>query len=162
MIRTIFILFAAAIVMSACSGTKQAIVREPGTYTAVTVPVLSDLWLDGSVQLATKAKRGCGQLSKNLLPAAADQDVTLDIEGNRDIFFQASRADAQTKCKKAGMFYATRGNVYTLKLETKNNQCEVSLLEKTPRGAQNKINTYPVFVSPVDGIKVCENKENLY
>ena len=162
MFRNILILLAAAIAMAGCSSTKAPVVRKLGSFTSITFPVVSDLWADGNVQLAAKNKNGCGEFSKNILPATSDKDLTLDIEGNRDIFFHISRADAQVECNKIGIFYVTKGNVYTLNLETKNKQCEISLIEKTPGGAKNKISTYPAHASMVDGIKVCENKDILY
>jgi hypothetical protein len=162
MFNKILFLLAAAVVMAGCSSTPPPVVRKPGSYTAITFPVVSDLWVDGNVQLATKNKNGCGEFSKNILPATPDKDFTLDIEGNRDIFFHISRADAQVECNKIATFYVTKGSVYTLNLETKNRQCEISLIEKTPGGAQNKTKTYPAHASMVDGIKVCENKDRLY
>ena len=162
MFSKVLILLAAVIAMAGCSSTNTPVARKAGSFTSITFPVFSDLWVDGNVQLAAKNKNGCGEFSKNILPAASDKDFTLDLEGNRDIFFHISRADAQIECNKIGTFYVTKGNIYTLNLETKNKQCEISLMEKTPNGTKNKINTYPAHASRVDGIKVCENKDRLY
>lgn len=161
MLNKILFLLAAAIVMAGCSSTAH-VERTPGTFTALTIPVVSDLWVNGVLQLSKKNKKGCGEFSKNMLPATSDQDFTVDMEANQDTFFHISRADAQVECNKYGIFYVTKGNQYILNLETKNKQCEISLIEKTPNGAQSKIKTYPVYVSTVDGIKVCENKDKLY
>lgn len=162
MFYKILILLAATIVMAGCSSTKTPVVRKPGSFTSITIPVFSDQWVNGNVQLATKNKNGCGAFSNNILPATSDKDFTSDIEGNQDIFFHISRSDAQIECNKIGMFYATKGNEYSLNLVTKNKQCEISLIEKTPGGTKNKIQTYPAHASMVDGIKVCENKDRLY
>jgi hypothetical protein len=161
MFNKILLLLASAIVMAGCSSTS-APVRKPGSFTAITFPVVSDLWLDGKAQLTTRDNKGCGEFANNLLPPTPSKDVSVDIEGNRDIFFHVSRADAQIECNKVGTFYATKGNEYLLNLETKNRQCEISLIEITPKGAKNKIKTYPAFASQVNGIKVCENKDRLY
>lgn len=162
MLRQTITLLAATVLVAGCSSTGSSVARKPGTFTAINVPVHSDLWLDSVVQVATKKHRGCGELSKNLLPATADKDFSTDIEGDQDIFFHVSRADAQVECNKYGMFYATKGNEYTLKLETNNRQCQVSLVEKSPKGTQQKINTYPAHVSQANGVKVCANKSDLY
>lgn len=161
--RTLYLL-AAAIVLTGCSSTKTpaAVERKAGSFTSITIPVFSDQWVGGNVQLATKDKNGCGAFSNNILPATSDKDLTSDIEGNRDIFFHISRADGQLECNEVGMFYAASGNEYTLNIVTKNKQCEISLIEKTPGGIQNKIQTYPAYASIVDGIKVCTNKDRLY
>ena len=136
--------------------------RRPGSYTAVFLPVMADKWNGGIVQLAVKDKNGCGHLENNILPNLIDDDYIVDIEGDRDIFFHISQSNAQTACTKNGMFFAIRGNTYTFKFEIKNNQCEFSLLEKSPNGVQNTINSYPSHVSKVDGVRVCENKYKLY
>jgi hypothetical protein len=60
------------------------------------------------------------------------------------------------------MFYATKGYEYTVKFEIRNKQCEFSLLEKAPNGVQHKTSTYAPYVSNVDGVKVCENKDKFY
>ncbi len=160
MLNKILILIATTITMAGCSFGPA--VRPAGTFTSLTVPVNSDIWADGNVQLATKDKRGCGELSKNMITGLVDKDLDIDIEGNRDIFFHLSRADAQVECNKFGIFYATKGNQYTLNLETKNKQCEISMIEKTPSGKQSKINTYQAFVSIEDSAKVCTDKRKLY
>ena len=163
MLNKSLIILAATITLVGCSSTKAPpVVLKPGSYTALTIPVFTDLWANGVAQFATKNKNGCGEFSGNVLPASPDQDFNLDIEGDRDIFFHISRADAQVACNKYGIFYATKGNEYILNLDTKNQQCEISLIEKTPKGTQSKINTYPAHESKVDGIKVCQNKDRLY
>ncbi len=162
MFRKILVLLASVAVAACSSNTPPTVVRVPGSYTALNLPVLEDKWEGGIVQLATKDKKGCGQFAANILPSPIDDDYIVDIEANRDIFFHIARTAAQTECNKIGLFYATKGNEYIVKFEVKNKQCEFSLLEKTPDGAQHKISTYPAYVSNVDGIKVCENKNNLY
>ena len=136
--------------------------RIPGTYTAVNLPVLAERWVDGVVQLASKEKNGCSKFPKNILPYPIEDDYTVDIEGNRDIFFHLSRADGEVDCNKYGMFYATKGNEYTFTFQVKNTQCVFTLTEKLPSGMQKKIPSYPAHVSSVDGVKVCENKDKLY
>lgn len=162
MFNKILFLLAATVAMAGCSSPTAPVVREAGSFTSITIPVFSDQWVAGKVQVATKNKNGCGAFSNNILPAVYDKDFTSDIEGNRDIFFHISRTDAQIECNKVGMFYATKGNEYSLNLVTKNKQCEISLIEKTPGGTKYKMQTYPAHVSMVDGIKVCENKDRLY
>ena len=164
MFNMIFILLAATIAISGCSSNTAPIPveRVPGTYTAINLPALSDQWGNGVLQLAPKNKNGCGQFLANILPSPVDDDYFVEIEGNRDTFFHVSRTGAQSECNLFGMFYATKGNEYIIKFEIKNKQCEFSLLEKTPRGSQSRISTYPSYVSAVDGIKVCESKEKLY
>jgi hypothetical protein len=162
MFNKILLLLAATSAMAGCSSPKPTVVRVAGSFTAITLPVFSDQWMDGNVQLATKNKQGCGAFSKNMLPTTYDKDLSIDIEGNRDIFFHIARADAHIACDKVGMFYATKGNEYSLNLVTKNKQCEISLIEKTPGGIKNKIQTYSAYASVDDGIKVCENKSKLY
>jgi len=159
--KTLYLL-TATIVMAGCSSPATPVVRKAGSFTSITIPVFSDQWADGKVQLATKTKRDCGAFAKNILPATFDKDFTSDIEGDRDMFFHISRADGQLVCNEVGIFYAKAGNEYTLNLVTKNKQCEISLMEKTPGGTQNKIQTYPAYASIVDGIKVCTNKDRLY
>jgi hypothetical protein len=161
--KTLYLL-TATIVMAGCSSsnTSAPVVRKAGSFTSITIPVFSDQWVDGKVQLATKTKRDCGAFAKNILPATYDKDFTSDIEGDRDMFFHFSRADGQLVCDEVGIFYAKAGNEYTLNLVTKNKQCEISLIEKTPAGNQNKIQTYQAYLSIVDGIKVCTNKDRLY
>ena len=162
MINKLLFLFAATIILAGCSSTVAPVARKPGTFTAITFPVFSELWVDGVVQVGIKDKKGCGVFSDNYLLTVHDTDFSVDIDGNQDIFFHLSRADAQIECNKIGTFYATKGNTYTLNLETKNRQCEISLLETKPSGIQNKIKTYPSYVSIVDTNKVCENKDKLY
>ena len=162
MINKLLILLASTFVFVGCSTTDTPVVRQPGTFTAITFPVFSELWVDGVVQMAIKNKNGCGVFSPNYLLTVHDTDFSVDIEGNQDIFFHVSRADAQIECNKIGTFYATKGNVYTLNLETKNKQCEISLLETKPNSVATKIKTYPSHVSIVDTTKVCENKDKLY
>jgi hypothetical protein len=162
MFNKTLISLAAALAMAACSTPEPPIVQRPASLTTITIPVFPAQWVDVNLRLATKAKRGCGAFAGNVLPAVYDRDFTLEIEGNRDIFFHISRTEPKFECNKVGMFYATRGNEYTLNLVTKDNQCEISLIEKTPDGASKSINTYPAHASMVDGIKVCENKDNLY
>lgn len=162
MFNKILILLAAAIAMVGCSSTKTPVARKPGSFTAITFPVVSDRWENGNVQLATNNRNGCGEFSNNVLPATADKDFSLDIEGDRDIFFHVSTTVGNISCNEFGLFFATKGNEYTLSLKTRDQRCVVSLIEKTPRGAQNKINTYPAYASTVDGIKVCMSKDKLY
>jgi len=90
-----------------------------------------------------KKQTGLRCIFENVLPATYDKDLSIDIEGNRDIFFHIARADAHIACDKVGMFYATKGNEYSLNLVTKNKQCEISLIEKTPSGIKNKIQPIP-------------------
>jgi len=167
MFSRILLVVAVTVVMLGCTGMGSSVERKPGTFTSVTFPVISDLWVDGTVQLATKNKNGCGNFSKNMLPHNEESDLNVDLEnvdleGSQDIFFHISRADAQVECNKFGIFYANKGNEYFLNLETKNKQCEISLTEKTPNGKQARIKTFPVHVSMVDGIKVCQSKDKLY
>lgn len=164
MFNKLFMVSAVTIAITGCSSTKETPVaqRKPGSFTTLTFPVVSDRWENGKVQLATKDPRGCGQFSSNVLPATFEKDVTLDIEGGRDIFFHVSRSEKNLVCNEVGLFYATKGNEYTVSLSMKNQQCVVSLMEKTPSGAQNKINTYPAYTAAVGGTKVCINKDWLY
>jgi len=164
MYNKLLILLIAAASIAGCSSNAPPppVVRKPGTYTALMLPVLADKWTNGVVQLVTKDKSGCGRFAANVLPNPVDDDYIVDIEGDRDIFFRIARTDGQTECTKVGMFYATKGNEYMVKFDIKNKQCEFSLTEKTPKGVQQKISTYPPYVSNVDGIKVCENKDKLY
>jgi hypothetical protein len=164
MFSKLFTLLAVTLALLGCSSTQEAPVvqRTSGSFTSLTFPVVSDQWENGKVQLATNNKRGCGEFSNNILPAIFENDFTLDIEGGQDIFFHISRSEQNLECKEVGFFYATQGNAYTLSLNIKNQQCVISLTEKTPDGALNKINTYPAYASRVDGIKVCRNKDLLY
>jgi hypothetical protein len=162
MSNKVFTVLLAAIVVAGCSSAPPPVVRKPGSFTSITFPVMTDLWADGKVQLATKNKNGCGELSDNIIPATFESDLAFEIEGNRDFFFRVARTDAQGVCDKVGIFYAAKGNEYTFNLSTKNNQCEISLTEKTPNGIQKAIKSYPAHVSAVDGKKVCENKDRLY
>jgi pectin methylesterase-like acyl-CoA thioesterase len=160
MFNKILILLAATITLAGCSSTPVA--RKPGSFTAITFPVSSERWENGSVQLATSKKYGCGKFSDNILPASVDKDFSVDIEGNQDTFFHVTRVDAKIACNESGFFYASKGNEYTLNVKAHGQQCIVTLTEKTPGGTQSKINTYPAFVSRADGIKVCTSKERLY
>jgi hypothetical protein len=164
MFNKLFMLSAVAIAMAGCASTKETPVvqRNPGSFTSLTFPVFSDKWENGKVQMATNNKRGCGEFANNILPATFEKDFTLDIEGGRDLFFHISRTEHNLVCNEVGLFYATKGNEYTLSLNITNQQCVVSLLEKTPSGRQNKINTYPAYTSAVGGAKVCINKDSLY
>lgn len=153
-----------SIVITGCATPPPPteVVRDPGTFTAITFPIISDQWDAGKVRLAVKGKHGCGVLAGDILPATATSDFSGDIDGNQDIFFDMTRTDGTRTCNKVGTFYATKGNVYTLNLVTRNNQCEISLTEKTPKGAERKIKTYPSYVSAANGSKICENKDKLY
>lgn len=164
MLNKIIILLAAMLSIAGCSSDAPppAAERVPGATTALFLPVMADNWVGGVVQVATKNKDRCGQFGANILPDPVDDDYIVEIAGNNDIFFHVFRLDAQTVCDKYGMFYATQGNEYLIKFLIKNNQCEFALLEKSPNGGQKEINTYPAHASKVDGIKVCEKKENLY
>jgi len=155
-------LIAATVAVAGCSTPDAPVVRVPGTFTSLSVPIISDQWLAGKIQLAIKNKKGCGEFSNDLLPPTSENDFTMDIEGNQDFFFHIARFDAQIECNKTGIFYAGRGNQYVLNLDLKNKQCEISLIEKKPDGNTYKIKTYPAHASVVDGIKVCENKNKLY
>lgn len=162
MFNKILVLFAAAIAMVGCANTNAPVeLRKPGS-TTLTIPVFSDQWMTWNVQLATKNKNGCAEFPQNILPAIFDKDFTLDIEGGRDIFFHVTREDERFKCDELGLFYAAQGNDYTLNLEIKNQQCIISMSEKTPNSTQNKIKIYPAYASVVDGIKVCTSKDRLY
>src|SRR5512139_1863163 len=119
MFRKILMLFAVAATMAGCSSTPPPVARKPGSFTAITFPVFSEQWGDGKVQLATNDGKGCGEFSANILPAIPDKDFTLDIDGGHDIFFHVSRADGKTQCDEFGLFYATKGNEYTLSLKAK-------------------------------------------
>ena len=162
MFNKILILAAAAIAIGGCSSTDIPVEVTSESSITITFPVFSNQWENGNVQLATRNKNGCGEFSNNILPAAADKDVTLDMEGGRDIFFHVSREDEKFKCDELGLFYATKGSEYTLSLDIKDQQCLISLIEKTPGGAQNKIKIYNAYASKVDGTKVCISKDKLY
>lgn len=163
MLHKIHLLGIIAVVVAACSTpAPPVVVREPGTFTAITFPIISDQWDAGKVRLAVKDKKGCGVLGADVLPETATADFSGDIDGNLDIFFDISRTDGKRTCDKVGTFYATKGNEYILNLVTSNNQCEISLTEKTPKGVERKIKTYPSYVSAANGNKVCENKDKLY
>ena len=151
--------------MAGCTTTPPqppVVVREAGTFTEITFPIISDQWDAGSVRLAVKDKRGCGVLTGDVLPETATTDFTGEVDGNQDIFFDISRTDGKITCNRVGTFYATKGNGYILNLVTSNNQCEVSLTETTPKGVERKIKTYPSYVSAVNAGKVCDNKDKLY
>ena len=60
------------------------------------------------------------------------------------------------------MFYATKGKEYLLNVNLKEQSCKISLIEKSANGEQREMNTYPAYVSQVDGVAVCENKDKLY
>jgi len=159
----IFILPLFILALAGCTtSAPPAVVREAGTFTAITFPIISDQWDAGKVRLAVKDKKGCGVLGADVLPETATADFTGDIDGNQDIFFDITRTDGKRTCNRVGTFYATKGNEYSLNVVTSNNQCEVSLSEKTPKGVERKIKTYPSYVSPVNNTKVCENKDKLY
>ncbi|HEY6095287.1 MAG TPA: hypothetical protein VIU93_10090 [Gallionellaceae bacterium] len=162
MFRKIFVLSLIALTVAGCAGTKAPVARKPGSFTSLTFPVSSDQWRNGQAQLAINNKRGCGEFAGNILPATADKDFTLDIEGGRDIFFHVSREGDNISCNEFGLFYAAKGNEYTLSLKMENQQCVVSMVEKTPSGAQNRIKTYPAYASTVDTRKVCLSKDMLY
>lgn len=130
--------------------------------TSITFPLVTDNWEEGTAQLATKDAKGCGVLSKDIFPASGDSDFSVEIEGNRDIFFHLTRSNSTNKCDFVRFFYATQGNEYLLNVDIKNQSCKISLIEKTPNGEQNEMNTYPAYVSEVDSVKVCENKDKLY
>lgn len=163
MLHKIHVLALITLAMAGCSTpAPPVVVREAGTFTAITFPIISDQWDAGNVRLAVKDKKGCGVFAGDVLPETATTDFTGDIDGNQDIFFDMTRTDGKLTCNKVGTFYSTKGNEYTLNLVTSNNQCEVSLTEKTPNGVARKIKTYPSYVSAVNGNKVCENKDKLY
>jgi hypothetical protein len=163
MLRNLVSFLALTIIVSGCSSpAPESVTREPGSYTELTVTAFSDLWLDGVVQLAPKDKRGCGEFSKNLLTPPLSKDFNTDVDGNRDVFFHINRSDSRTSCDRVGIFYAIKGNSYTLKLVPNNNQCEISLIEQNPNGIQKTINTYPAHKSIVNGKTVCLNKDKLY
>lgn len=163
MVRNLISFLAITILVGGCSSPSPLpVTRAPGSYTELTVTAFTELWLDGVVQLATKDKRGCGEFSKNLLTPPITKDFTSDIEGNSDIFFHLSRSDTRSNCDKVGVFYAVKGNTYTLKLESENNQCDLTLIERNPRGIQKSINTYPAHKSIANGTTVCLNKDKLY
>lgn len=163
MFRKLFTLLSVTLTLLGCSSTQEAPVqRKSGSFTSLTFPLVSDQWESGKVQLATSNKKGCGKFSNNILPDVFEKDFTLDIDGGQDIFFHISRTELNLECNEVGLFYATRGNEYTLSLNIKNQQCVLSLTEKKPGGAVNKINTYPAYASRVDGIKVCINNDQLY
>ena len=159
----IHVLALITLLISGCSAPlPPAVVREPGTFTTITFPSISEQWEAGKVRLATKNKNNCGIFAGDILPETTNSDFSGDVDGNQDIFFDMTRIDAKRTCNRIGTFYATKGNEYTLNLVTSNNQCEVSLLEKTPKGIERKIKTYPSYVSAANSNKVCENKDKLY
>lgn len=164
MFRNALLILAAASAIVGCA-TPTVLppeVRVPASSAAIFLPVVEDQWIGGLVQLAVKNKNGCGQFAGNILPDPIDDDYLVEIEANRDIFFNITRTDGKTECSKVGLFYASMGNEYIVKFTQTNKQCEFSLIEKTPSGAQKKIITYPSHVSMVDALKVCENKSKLY
>jgi hypothetical protein len=158
------LLYAVIITLTGCASDlpPETPERAPGTFTAINIPALTEQWISGNVQLATKNKNGCGVFPGNILPATIDDDYLVDIEANRDIFFKISRTTTQSECQYSGFFYASKGNEYSVKFEMKGKQCEFSLTEKTPSGLSKKISTYPAYLSNIDGKKVCENKDRLY
>ena len=162
--RSIFLLLATIFTITGCSSpTPPAPEERPsGSFTAINIPALSELWVSGSVQLSTKNKRGCGQFPGNILPSTIDDDYLVDIDANSDIFLNISRTDEKSTCNFLGLFYASKGNEYIVKFEVKGKQCEFTLTEKTPTGTQRKISTYPSYISVIDGQKVCDNKDKLY
>ncbi len=164
MFNNLIVLIAVAVTMVACSDTqiKQAAVARPASATSITFQLLSDNWVEGTAKLAVKDKRGCGTFANDIFPPAADQDFTVAIEGNNDIFFHLTRANSVAQCDFVRMFYATKGKEYLLNVYMKEQNCKISLIEKSANGEQHEMNTYPAYVSRVDGVAVCENKDKLY
>jgi len=159
------ILLAASILVEGCASTTTVappVVREAGSVTSITFPIISDQWSEGKVRLAIKNKNGCGEFGGDILPETSNSDFSGEVDGNQDIFFDITRTEAKSTCNIVGTFYATKGNEYTLNLSMKNNQCEIFLLEKTPKGVERKIKTYPSYLSAVNNKKVCEEKNKLY
>jgi len=149
--------------LAGCAATPVAPKPVPTiAATSITFPLVTDNWEEGTAQLATKDKRGCGVFSQDIFPTSGDSDFTVAIEGNKDIFFHLTRSNSTNKCDFVRMFYATQGNKYLLNIDMQNQTCKISLKEETPDGNQNEMNTYPAYVSQVDGVSVCEIKDKLY
>lgn len=154
------------VVVASVAGCGNAAVKAPtgpapGSVAMITLPVSSAKWQSGIVQLAISSKHGCGEFSKNVLPDTYDKDVTLPIEGDRDIFFHILRSEVQNDCNIFGMFYGSKGKEYILNVEKNGDLCEISLIEKSPVGKGRQINTYPSHASKINGVKVCTSKEKL-
>ena len=164
MISKKFFFVAVSFVMAGCANTyiepiPPVVIK---AATSITFPLVTDNWEEGTVQLAIKDKKGCGEFSQDILPPSGNQDFNFGIEGNNDVFFHLTRSDSLNKCEYVGMFYATLGKEYILNIDMKDQTCHISLIELTLNGQQRKMNTYPAHTSQIDGVKVCENKKNLY
>lgn len=162
MFKKILLLAAVIFVIAGCGSNKPRVAPRNPLVTNLIIPLHTEKWELGLLQLATKNKNGCGEFAQNLLPDATDEDFTMGIEAGRDTFFHIARSDAKNKCDYFGIFYAGKGNDYILNIETKSQACVVTLIEKKLNGSQSNINTYPVHASKVDGVRVCENKDKLY
>jgi hypothetical protein len=164
MFNNLLVLLTVAVAMAACANTHDGEKSSANVAAAngITFPLLSDNWLEGTVQLAVKNSRGCGKFANDIFPHAVDKDFTVAIESNNDIFFHISRSDTVKQCEFVGMFYATKGNEYYLNVDMKVENCKITLLEKSPKDEKRKINTFPAYLSQVDGVTVCENKSKLY
>lgn len=159
MLKNMFILIAIFFSISGCTKTVVAPTFNPNTK--LIIPVSSDKWELGTLQLAVRNKNGCGEFSKNMLPNVFDKDLVFALEEGKDMFFHIARSDARNQCSYYGIFYAVKGNEYLLNIKAVDQTCDVSLIETSKNGVKNKIKTYPTHASPIDGIKVCENKDRL-
>ena len=148
--------------MAGCASKKPHIEPRNPLATILTIPVQSDKWDHGMLRLSKKNSRGCGDFEKNVLPNSFDKDFSMGLDGGEDVIFHIVRSDTEKSCENIGIFYAGKGNDYILNLESKEDACIVSLIEKKQNGMQRKINTYPAHISRVDGVKVCANKDRLY
>ena len=161
MFKSLLIFAVVSLSIIGCANTGSSALRIKAE-TSITFPLATERWEEGTAHVATKDIKGCGRFSQDILPSSGDQDFNFGIEGNKDIFFRLTRSDSLNKCDFSGMFYAVKGHEYILNIDISNKTCNISLHEITPKGTQIKINTYPVHVSNVDGVRVCENKDNLY
>lgn len=162
MFKKLLMFFIAVIALGGCASSNDKAARVD--YSAVaklTIPVFSSQWENGHMEIATKDKKGCGVLGKNVLPDVYDKDFSMPVEQGKDIFVHVTRAYGINSCNSVEMFYATKGNEYIFNIENVNQNCIVTLFEIAPGSTKRKINTYPVHVSKTDSTRVCQSKDRL-
>lgn len=161
MFKNILIFLATSLAMIGCANKGPAIQAKQEATAELIFPISTAQWESGKIQLATKNAKGCGEFSQNILADSYASDLAITIEADKDNFYHISRTYNQMECSDTGLFYAIKGHEYTLNIELIEQNCVVSLFEKPPFTAKQKIKTFPAHASKIDGVKVCENRDKL-
>lgn len=133
----------------------------------LTVPKIDNRWQffggfsGGDVMISTKNPDGCGELQKISKEKIGEQDITVQIPANQDIFIGAREAFGNLHCNVEGSFKPEAGKHYVLTFRTIANMCGIMIFDKDSNSGLKPVKLSKTYLSTWDGLKICSTREQM-